>query len=121
MQSIACEPKIVPSIKFGWTKTQAIITSVTGQVAEDQLIERLKLNKFPLIIYESTDTSITKHFALIARTAVAFKVQDTFLGLIAVTDSSATALHNECKKFFEERNIPYKLNMIGFPADGCNC
>lgn len=32
----------------------------------------------------------------------------------------STALHNKCKEYFDNENIPYKENMIGFAADGAN-
>ncbi|CAH2092487.1 unnamed protein product [Euphydryas editha] len=69
---------------------------------------------------ESTDRSSTKHLALIVRTAIEFDVEDSFLCLIPVVDGTATALHNACIKYFEEKNIPYKENMVGFAADGTN-
>lgn len=75
---------------------------------------------FSLIVDESTDRSTTKHLAIIVRTAVDFHVEDSFLCLIPVVDGTATALHTACTKYFEEKNIPYKENMVGFAADGTN-
>lgn len=63
---------------------------------------------------------LLKHLALIVRTAVDFHVEDSFLCLIPVVDGTATALHTACTKYFEEKNIPYKENMVGFAADGTN-
>lgn len=73
-----------------------------------------------MIVDESTDKSTTKHLALIARTAVDFNVEDNFLCLIPIVEGTASALHNECKEYFDNENIPYKENMIGFAADGAN-
>lgn len=120
IQSIDKDSKIAAKLQFGRGKAHDIITHVTGQVAEDHIINRLKNNKFSLIVDESTDRSTTKHLALIARTAINFKVKDNFLGLLKVSSSTASDLHNDLVSFFEEKNIPFKENMIGFAADGTN-
>ncbi|CAK1542642.1 unnamed protein product [Leptosia nina] len=118
--SVAQGSKLASELTFGRTKAHAIVTNVTGKVAENQLIEILQKNKFSLIVDESTDRSSIKHLALIVRTAVDFHVEDSSLCLIPVVDGTATALHNACTKHFEEKNIPYKENMVGFAADGTN-
>lgn len=120
IQSVAQDSKLASELTFGRTKAHAIVTNVTGKVAENQLIEILQKNKFSLIVDESTDRSSIKHLALIVRTAVDFHVEDSFLCIIPVVDGTATALHNACTKYFEEKNIPYKENMVGFAADGTN-
>nr|CAI5858517.1 unnamed protein product [Callosobruchus analis] len=117
--AISC-PSIASELTFGRTKAHAIVTNVTGKLAEDQLIGTLQKNKFSLIVDESTDRSTTKHLALIVRTAVDFDVEDSFLRLIPVVDGTATALHSACTKYFVEKNIPYKENMVGFAADKTN-
>lgn len=120
IQSVAQDSKLAPELTFGRTKAHAIITNVTGKVAENQLIEILQKNNFSLIVDESTDRSSTRDMALIVRTVVDFHVEDSFLCLIPVVDGTATTLHNACTKYFEEKNIPYKENMVGFAADGAN-
>ncbi|RVE46071.1 hypothetical protein evm_009295 [Chilo suppressalis] len=120
IQSVVPDSKLASELNFGRTKAHAIVTNVTGKVAEKQLINILQQNKFSLIVDESTDRSSTKHLALIVRTAVDLHVEDSFLGLIPVIDGTSTALHNACTKFFEEKNISYKENMVGFAADGTN-
>lgn len=120
IQTVAQDSKLASELTFGRTKAHAIVVNVTGKVAENKLIETLQKNKFSLIVDESTDRSSTKHLALIVRTAVDFHVEDSFLCLIPVVDGTATALHNACTKYFDEKNIPYKQNMVGFAADGTN-
>lgn len=105
---------------FGRTKAHAIVTNVIGKASYEKLLDQLRKEKFSLIADESTDRSTTKHMALVVRTAVKFKVEDSFLCLLPVTDCSAVVLHQTCKKFFEKENIPYKENMIGFACDGAN-
>lgn len=73
-----------------------------------------------MIVDESTDKSTTKHLELIARTAVDFNVEDNFLCLIPIVEGPASALHNECKEYFDNKDIPYKENMIGVAADVTN-
>lgn len=114
------DSEIAKEITFEKTKAQAIITNVTGKLSHSELVEMLKTERFSLIVDESTDKSTTKHLALIARTAVDFKVEDNFLCLIPIVDGSASALHEKCKQYFDNQSIPYKQNMIGFAADGAN-
>lgn len=45
-------------------------------------------------------------------------VKDSFPCLIPVVDG--TVLYNACTKYFEEKNIPYKKNMVVFAAEGTN-
>lgn len=40
------------------------------------------------------------------------------MSLIPVSDGTAANLDNVVKTFFEENNIPYQNNLIGFAADG---
>ncbi|KAK0077509.1 hypothetical protein PV325_003892 [Microctonus aethiopoides] len=118
VQSVIPDSKLASELTFGKTKAHAIVTNVTGKVAETQLTKILQQNKFSLIVDESTDRSSTKHLALIVRTAVDVHVEDSFLCLIPVVDGMATSLHSACTRFFEEKNIPYKENMVG--TDGTN-
>lgn len=96
------------------------MTNVIGKLSHSKLVKTLQTEKFSLIVDESTNKSTTKHLALIARTAVDFNVEDNFLCLIPIVEGTASALHNECKEYFDNENIPYKNNMIGFAADGAN-
>ncbi|XP_057321770.1 uncharacterized protein LOC130665418 [Microplitis mediator] len=120
VQSVCPDSELAKHITFGRTKAHAIITNVTGKVSYEELVDRLRKEKFSLIVDESTDRSTTKHMALVVRTAMDFNVQDNFLSLIPVTDCTAVALHQACKDFSEKENIPYKENMIGYAFDGAN-
>ncbi|XP_074035368.1 uncharacterized protein [Leptinotarsa decemlineata] len=120
IQDVCTDSEIAKQITFEKTKAQAIITNVTGKLSHSELVETLKTERFSLIVDENTDKSTTKHLALIARTTVDFKVEDNFLCLIPIVDGSASALHEKCKQYFDNQNIPYKQNMIGFAADGAN-
>ncbi|XP_045510218.1 uncharacterized protein LOC123705479 [Colias croceus] len=120
IQNVCSDSEIAKEITFEKTKAQAIVSNVTGKLSHSELVKTLQTEKFSLIVDESTDKSTTKHLALIARTAVDFNVEDNFLCLIPIVDGTASALHNECKEYFDNENIPYKENMIGFAADGAN-
>ncbi|XP_057339780.1 uncharacterized protein LOC130677158 [Microplitis mediator] len=120
IQSVCPDSELAKQLTFGRTKAHAIVTNVTGKVAYEKLLDKLRNGKFSLIADESTDRSTIKHMALIVRTATDFKVEDSFLCLLPVSDCTAVALHRTCKEFFEKENIPYKQNMIGFACDGAN-
>jgi len=58
--------------------------------------------------------------ALVARININFQIHDQFLALIEIKDASAQSLYNAIVNFFKKHNIPYKLNMIAFAADGAH-
>lgn len=120
IQAVCPDSAVAKKLKCGRTKATAIVKNVTGRESFTQLIETLKQQKFSLIVDESTDKGCIKHLCLLARTVMEDDVKDCFLALIPVQDGSATTLHKNIVSFFEENNIPYKENMIGFGADGAN-
>ncbi|CAB3222422.1 unnamed protein product [Arctia plantaginis] len=115
IQSVAQDSNLASELTFGRTKAHAIVTNVTGKVAENQLIETLQKNKFSLIVDESTDRSSTKHLALIVRTAVDFQVEDSFLCLIPVVDglcpTNLTELDREWRTL-RNTNLPFQEDQL---------
>lgn len=120
IQAICTDSEIAKQLKCGRTKATAIVKNVCGLESISSLIQCLQQFKFSLIVDESTDKGCVKHLCLIARTMMNEDIQDCFLGLIPVQDGSADVLHANIVNFFEENNIPYKNNMLGFAADGAN-
>ncbi|KAK9892673.1 hypothetical protein WA026_021526 [Henosepilachna vigintioctopunctata] len=49
-----------------------------------------------------------------------YKVEDKFLTLIPITDGTAKVLYQKTIEYFNEKEIPYKRNMLGFASDGAN-
>ncbi|EFN83239.1 Zinc finger protein KIAA0543, partial [Harpegnathos saltator] len=120
IKSITFEPEVLKNIQCNRTKCTSITKNVIGQTAFEEIIVKLKIHKFSLIVDESTDHSCVKNLALVARFAENFKINDTFVILLPIADGSAAALHSVIINFFEKFEIPFKKNMIGFGADGAN-
>lgn len=119
--AVCPDSKIAEQLSISRTKARAIIVNVTGQTAEENIIQMLQNNCFALLVDESTDKSTIKHLALVARIVkLDFSVEDRFLTLIPIVDGTATALYGKIVEYFVEKNIPYKSNMIGFASDGAN-
>lgn len=117
----ACpDSEIVKEFKCGRTKCTAMIKNVLGAEEEEELCELLRCNPFSLIADESTDCGCVKHLALVVKVVCGMGVRDQFLTLIPLESATATVLHEHIRKVFNNKNIPYKENMIGFAADGAN-
>lgn len=102
------------------TKCTSIINNVIGKSGFELLIESLKLNSFSLLIDESTDLSATKHLALVVRTCIDFKVTDSFICLLLLSDGSAKNIYSFIVEFFTSNDVPFIKNCIGFAADSFN-
>ncbi|CAH1106949.1 unnamed protein product [Psylliodes chrysocephalus] len=83
------------------------------------VINILRNSKCSLIIDESTDRSCTKHLALICRYFQNGKIFDGFLRLIPIRYARAEDIYN-ITTYFQEKNVPYKTNLVGFASDGAN-
>lgn len=85
------------------------------------MIKKFRDNDFSLLVDESSDKSTIKHLALIARIVnTNYEVDAKFLTLIPITDGSAKVLYEKTVEYFNEKEIPYKKNMLGFASDGAN-
>ena len=85
------------------------------------LIETLKVNKFSIIIDESTDISVTQILAIVVRyfDEPSKNVCDALFDSLIVEDGSAQGLYTSLKAMFSDAEIPL-TNIIGFASDNCN-
>ncbi|CAH1977514.1 unnamed protein product [Acanthoscelides obtectus] len=121
IKSVCPDSKTAEYLSMSRTKARAIVVNVTGKTAEENLIKNLRENEFALLVDESTDKSTIKHLALIARLVnTNYEVEDKFLTVIPITDGSAKVLYQKTVEYFNEKEIPYKKNLLGFASDGAN-
>lgn len=120
IQAICSDPDVVKKLKLGRTKCTGIVKNVLGNVKRDELLNLLRENVFSLMVDESTDRGCTKHLALVARVATSQGIKDAFLTLVPLESATADTLYECVKAVFNDANIPYKENMIGFAADGAS-
>lgn len=127
-------PKIFPdsivakSIKMKSTKVQATINNCIGAAEKCSLVEDLKLQKFSILMDESTDIAVVKTLAIVVRyyDPNMGKVVSRFWDLVQLFDErtidhSATAekIFHKVIESFNKHMIPLQ-NIIGFGSDGCS-
>lgn len=120
ISSIQLEPKYLEKLTCDRTKCTAIINNVIATTGFEDLVNYLKTNKFSLLVDESTDISSVKNLAMVVRTCQNFEVTDQFLTLLPVANSTADSMYEAITHFFNNHEIPYQTNLIGFAADGAN-
>lgn len=100
-------------------KCNAIVKNVLGLGILENLLARMKNNKFSIIVDESTDCSSVKHLAVLVRMVINFTIKDEFLCLLPISNATAQNLYN-VTNFFVENSIDYKKQLIDLGADGAN-
>ncbi|XP_050516405.1 uncharacterized protein LOC126891268 [Diabrotica virgifera virgifera] len=120
LNAVCKDSEIAKKIKAGRTKITRVLKKVTGTSQKTYLIELMKTKKFSLIADESTDNSCIKHMCLVVRMAIDHKVEDNFLDLIPVVETTGAVLYEKIINFFTKHDIPYKTNFIGFASDGAS-
>nr|XP_018900024.1 PREDICTED: uncharacterized protein LOC109032383 [Bemisia tabaci] len=95
-----------------------------SKASSDELSDILKKQKLSLIVDESTDKGDSKNLVLATRYfgSKVCDARDRFFDLITLPEGKAdhVSLYNSVKTSFEQKDVPYKENLIGFGADGCN-
>ncbi|XP_058839742.1 uncharacterized protein LOC131695289 [Topomyia yanbarensis] len=117
------DSKTAQKVKLGRTKITAIQTNVFGKCQTEELIELMKVNKWSLLVDESTDLTGKKSLAMVIRTYKwdgVLVLRDYFYKIATVTETTATALHKLIISKFDEDDVPYKNNLIGLGTDGAN-
>lgn len=120
--AVCHDSNIAKGLACGRTKSTAIVKNVLGQDTFKSLCTELRSKKFSLIVDESTDRTVEKHLCLVVRHLDnnSCKVKDDFLAMITLAGADSTTLYNHITTFFQNNNIPYKKNLLGFASDGAN-
>ena len=120
IQSLYLDQEVVQKMSCSRTKCRSIIVNVSGRFSFECLIDKLRENKFSLIIDESTDISSVKCLAIVIRMFDENKVQDEFLCTKEIAKTDTDHIYDLLVNYFNENCIPYKDNCIGFAADGAS-
>lgn len=130
-KAIYPDSEIAQKVALGRTKATNIVKYVISKAHGDELAERLKKQKFSILIDESTDIGSIKSLAVCVRlfSEETETVEDCFWKLVQVFSSDDTEAENEGAtaerlfqeviNTFDEAAVPLE-NMIGFAADNCN-
>lgn len=86
LKTININPQIQGKLRCHRTKCKALICNVIGEHAKRTLVEKLRSEKFSIMIDEATDLTNTKHLAICVRHkgSKPFTTVDEFLGLFEV-------------------------------------
>lgn len=109
LPKICPDSKIAENVSCAKTKYEAVMKNVIGQVEKNKLILCLQNKYFSIIANESTDRSVIKHMALVARVVNSnFTTSDYFLSLIPIQSATAESLFNHIIEFLETNSIDYE-------------
>lgn len=121
-KSICPESDVIKQFSCNRTKATSIVCNVIGQFDFNNRVSKMKTQFFSIMIDESTDHSSIKHLAIVIRMFdfKKFTVRDEFAALLKVADGTAQGIHSVLLEFFNNNNIPFKKNMVGFASDGAS-
>ncbi|XP_046972275.1 zinc finger protein 862 [Vanessa cardui] len=122
------DSKIAKCLKLKRTKVQAVINNCIGATEKQSLIKDLQVQKFSILIDESTDISVIKTVAIVVRYFDTEKgqVMSRFWDLIQLFDSNTTDHSANAQKIFSlviesfQKHCISLENIIGFGSDGAN-
>lgn len=118
------DSQIAKQINLARTKATCLTKNVAGNAHLIELTDQMRSQPFSLVIDESTDVAAKKNLVLVTRAAVwekeTLKVRDYFYHVLELAEADAITIHGAIKKKFDEDNIPYRENLLGFAADGAN-
>ncbi|XP_044005584.1 uncharacterized protein LOC122850514 [Aphidius gifuensis] len=117
-KDIFSDSEVAQKITCNRTKCTAIIKNVLGQCGLEETVKLLQIHKFSLLVDEATDGAGIKQLAMIVRFVTGSTVTDCFLALKSTPSARSEDLYKIIVKVFNEYDIPWKKNMIGFSADG---
>ena len=109
------------NLRLHRTKCSALIKNVISPVILQEQVNDLKGSPFSLIIDESTDVACQKHLCICVRyyNTKRNEVVTEFLGLIAVTSTTAEALLGHLKEYFSDIGVSLN-NCFAIGTDGAS-
>lgn len=113
------DSKIARNLKIKRKKATTLAITKLAPYVKGKLVSKLQVNKFSLIVDETTDVSTKKSIVLVVRFWDEIGIKDRFLDLVEVKNCTAEGLYETIKTVLDENKIPY-TNLVGFGADNCN-
>ena len=103
------------------TKCTNIIRQGTGLYFATELIKKLKVAKFSVIIDETTDVATEKQLGIVVIFCDndSLNIKTEFFDLLPTHDGSADGIYSSLKQSFTEKDIPMD-NVIGYSSDTAN-
>ncbi|XP_063236058.1 general transcription factor II-I repeat domain-containing protein 2A-like [Bacillus rossius redtenbacheri] len=112
---------IAIGITCSHTKCTALVKNVIGRKSFEDLCEKLKVNKFSILVDEASDSVGIKQFCIVVRTVDDnFKVHEKFFSLTDLGSATSEVLFDMVIQSFQEAGIELKDNLVGMAGDGAN-
>lgn len=121
LKNLFHENDALKRVHLGKQRASNVIRQVFGKHLLQELCEVLKERMFSVIIDETTDRNTTKQMSIIVQywDDSKNKIQNSFLDLVEVHDSTAEGLANTLKQSLQEKHIPIE-NVVAFCSDTTN-
>lgn len=123
LKEISSNPQVVQNVTLARQKCSKIVTNILGKRETDKLVTILKLQKFSILIDESTTITNDKVLCILVRyiSPEAKKCTTQLLELISLdaTDCSADKLYRAFKTCLQDKEIPLS-NLIGMACDNAS-
>lgn len=118
IRSICPDSDIAKNISCSRTKATYVTNNFLNTQQLETISNKLKINKFSIIIDETTDINTEKSLVIVTRfyDETIKKVTDSFFGLIKIENCSAENIFSTILNHFKKHEIPIE-NMVGIAAD----
>lgn len=112
---------VLEKLKMHRTKCSRLISEVLSVELKNELRDDLEGKKYSILMDETTDISSEKKVCLCIKyfSEKHLCVEDQFLGLVSVTETTGEALFNAMQTLLHEFNLNLK-DCVGFGTDGAN-
>lgn len=127
LKDVFPDSKIAQNVILKRLKATTIVEEM-GKVAHLEVVDILKHNKFSIIIDETTNTTTSKSYVILARyfNKYTLKIESRLLGLVNIYESDSDSEGSTGKNLYEiirkcllDNSIPLD-SLIGFAADGAS-
>jgi hypothetical protein len=121
LKKVTPRDEVIQNLKMQRDKTTNLVTQVLGPFSKELIFEKLRKEKFSLIIDETTDIATRKSLVVVARFFEESEkiVKDHFVDLIEVHDATSDGLFNAVRLLLNTNKIPF-ANVIGLGADNAS-
>ncbi|MPC26227.1 Zinc finger protein 862 [Portunus trituberculatus] len=122
------DSEITRNLKMKRTKCQSVCKNVLAKCYKEELAEKLRHNKFSILVDESTDVTTSQNVCIVARFAEEAAVVSKFWDLLPIFSSdnlegasegaTSNRIFSSIMKSLSDFVVPVS-NIIGFGSDGC--
>ncbi|EFA12742.1 hypothetical protein TcasGA2_TC010269 [Tribolium castaneum] len=109
LKEVSVDHEVIKSLKLKRQKGTNILMRKLGPFSKEIILNKLRTNKFSIIMDETTDIGTKKSLVIIGSLfdATVHEAVDMFVDFIEVEDASAAGLFNAVKNVLDLNHIPY--------------